>query len=125
MAGSVVTRARHGRGPGPRSGPASPSLFFLVCVAVAGAYGASTASRKILFVQTVQALTGPALVPAAHRATPADRPGLTSYSCRRRGRSPYRGGPLPWRRREWDSSTWTTRGWSSRRRAVTTGHARS
>ncbi|MGW5420493.1 DUF1304 domain-containing protein [Streptomyces sp. NPDC003943] len=37
-------------------------VFFLVCVAVAGAYGAATASRKILFVQTVPALIGLALV---------------------------------------------------------------
>ncbi|MFF0477735.1 DUF1304 domain-containing protein [Streptomyces sp. NPDC004284] len=41
-------------------------VFFLVCVAVAGAYGAATASRKILFVQTVPALIGLALVLAAH-----------------------------------------------------------
>ncbi|MER7171917.1 DUF1304 domain-containing protein [Streptomyces mesophilus] len=31
-------------------------IFFLACVAVAGLYGAATASRKILFVQTVPAL---------------------------------------------------------------------
>lgn len=31
-------------------------LFFLACVAVAGLYGAATASRKILFVQTVPAV---------------------------------------------------------------------
>ncbi|MFD1937281.1 MULTISPECIES: DUF1304 domain-containing protein [Nonomuraea] len=31
-------------------------VFFLVCVAVAGLYGAATASRKILFVQTVPAV---------------------------------------------------------------------
>ncbi|WP_229070346.1 DUF1304 domain-containing protein [Actinoplanes sp. DH11] len=30
-------------------------LFFLICVAVAGLYGAATASRRILFVQTVPA----------------------------------------------------------------------
>ncbi len=30
--------------------------FFLVCVAVAGIYGAMAASRKILFVQTVPAV---------------------------------------------------------------------
>lgn len=30
-------------------------VFFLVCVMVAGAYGAATASRRILFVQTVPA----------------------------------------------------------------------
>ncbi|MEU0199294.1 MULTISPECIES: DUF1304 domain-containing protein [unclassified Streptomyces] len=38
------------------------SVFFLVCVAVAGVYGAATASRKILFVQTVPALAALALV---------------------------------------------------------------
>ncbi|HET9168805.1 MAG TPA: DUF1304 domain-containing protein [Actinospica sp.] len=41
-------------------------LFFLACVAVAGIYGAATVSRKILFVQTVPALIGLALVLAAH-----------------------------------------------------------
>ncbi|GAA0318371.1 DUF1304 domain-containing protein [Streptomyces polychromogenes] len=40
-------------------------VFFLACVAVAGAYGAATASRKILFVQTVPALVALALVLAA------------------------------------------------------------
>lgn len=40
-------------------------VFFLTCVAVAGAYGAVTASRKILFVQTVPALIGLVLVLAA------------------------------------------------------------
>lgn len=30
-------------------------IFFLLCVAVAGLYGAATASRKILFVQTIPA----------------------------------------------------------------------
>ena len=30
--------------------------FFLLCVAVAGIFGAATASRKILFVQTVPAV---------------------------------------------------------------------
>ncbi|MET8139648.1 DUF1304 domain-containing protein [Sphaerisporangium sp. NPDC005288] len=41
-------------------------VFFLVCVAVAGAYGAATASRRILFVQTVPALAGLVLVLLAH-----------------------------------------------------------
>jgi putative membrane protein len=41
-------------------------VFFLVCVAIAGAYGAATASRKILFVQTIPALVALALVLAAH-----------------------------------------------------------
>ena len=31
-------------------------LFFLGCVAIAGVYGALTASRRIIFVQTVPAL---------------------------------------------------------------------
>lgn len=31
-------------------------VFFLVCVAVAGIFGAATASRRILFVQTVPAV---------------------------------------------------------------------
>jgi putative membrane protein len=41
-------------------------VFFLACVAVAGVYGAATSSRRILFVQTVPALMGLALVIAAH-----------------------------------------------------------
>lgn len=41
-------------------------VFFLACVAVAGVYGAATASRRIIFVQTVPALIGLALVFAAH-----------------------------------------------------------
>ncbi|GAA3391203.1 DUF1304 domain-containing protein [Streptomyces roseoviridis] len=41
-------------------------VFFLVCVAVAGVYGAATASRRILFVQTVPAVIALALVIAAH-----------------------------------------------------------
>lgn len=38
------------------------ALFFLGCVAVAGIYGAFTASSKILFVQTVPALIAVALI---------------------------------------------------------------
>lgn len=34
------------------------ALFFLICVAVAGIYGALTADKKILFVQTIPALAG-------------------------------------------------------------------
>ena len=30
-------------------------LFFLICIAIAGLFGAATASRKILFVQTLPA----------------------------------------------------------------------
>lgn len=37
-------------------------VFFLVCVAVAGIYGALTASRRILFVQTAPAALGLLLV---------------------------------------------------------------
>ncbi len=36
--------------------------FFLVCVAVAGLYGAATVSRRILFVQTVPAVVALAVV---------------------------------------------------------------
>jgi putative membrane protein len=32
------------------------SLFFLVCVAIAGIYGAATASKKIFFIQAFPAL---------------------------------------------------------------------
>ncbi|NJS38125.1 MAG: DUF1304 domain-containing protein [Rhodobacteraceae bacterium] len=38
------------------------AMFFLVCVAVAGIYGALTAARKILFVQTVPAVISMAAV---------------------------------------------------------------
>jgi putative membrane protein len=38
------------------------ALFFLGCVAVAGLYGAATAAKQILFVQTVPAGIGIALV---------------------------------------------------------------
>jgi putative membrane protein len=37
-------------------------VFFLVCVLIAGLYGAATASRKILFVQAIPAAIGLALV---------------------------------------------------------------
>ena len=33
-------------------------IFFLLCVAVAGLYGAATVSRRILFVQTVPSALG-------------------------------------------------------------------
>ncbi|WP_295849639.1 DUF1304 domain-containing protein [uncultured Xylophilus sp.] len=42
-------------------------LFFLGCVAVAGAYGAATVGRKILFVQTLPAAVGIALLLLATR----------------------------------------------------------
>jgi putative membrane protein len=48
-------------------------VFFLACVAMAGVYGAATASRRILFVQTVPAVVAPVLVPAARCATSAGR----------------------------------------------------
>jgi putative membrane protein len=34
---------------------AAVAAFFLICVAVAGVYGAATASRRILFIQAVPA----------------------------------------------------------------------
>jgi putative membrane protein len=37
-------------------------VFFLLCVAVAGLYGAKTVSRKIFFIQTVPAALGLALI---------------------------------------------------------------
>lgn len=37
-------------------------VFFLVCVAVAGLYGAATAKRSILFIQTVPAIFALALI---------------------------------------------------------------
>jgi putative membrane protein len=40
-------------------------LFFLACVAIAGVFGAATASRKILFVQAVPAAAAIALTLAA------------------------------------------------------------
>jgi putative membrane protein len=36
---------------------ANIAVFFLVCVAIAGVYGAITASKKIFFIQAVPALT--------------------------------------------------------------------
>lgn len=42
------------------------SVFFLACVAVAGLFGAATASRRIVFVQTVPAAVALVLVLAAH-----------------------------------------------------------
>lgn len=38
------------------------SVFFLLCVCVAGVYGAATANRKILVIQTLPAAIGLALV---------------------------------------------------------------
>lgn len=45
---------------GPAGQPVK--LFFLLCVLVAGVFGAATASRKILFVQALPAALGLALV---------------------------------------------------------------
>lgn len=42
-------------------------VFFLLCVLVAGLFGALTASRKILFIQAVPAALGLLLVMAAAR----------------------------------------------------------
>ena len=41
---------------------ASVKVFFLLCVLVAGLYGAATASRRILFIQAIPAAIGLALV---------------------------------------------------------------
>lgn len=40
-------------------------VFFLLCVLVAGLFGAATASRRILFIQAVPALVGLGLVALA------------------------------------------------------------
>jgi putative membrane protein len=40
----------------------SVKVFFLICVLIAGLYGAATASRKILFIQALPAAVGLALV---------------------------------------------------------------
>ena len=40
----------------------SVKVFFLLCVLVAGLYGAATASRRILFIQAIPAAIGLALV---------------------------------------------------------------
>lgn len=36
----------------------SIKVFFLMCIAIAGIYGAATAARKILYIQTIPALVG-------------------------------------------------------------------
>lgn len=41
---------------GPQGAGFAPATFFLGCIAIAGLYGAATASRRILFIQTVPAL---------------------------------------------------------------------
>lgn len=41
---------------GAFSGEFALKVFFLVCVAIAGLYGAATANRRILFVQTIPAV---------------------------------------------------------------------
>jgi len=38
------------------------ALFFLVCIAVAGIYGALTVEKKILFIQTVPSVLGIILI---------------------------------------------------------------
>ncbi|MFC0110249.1 DUF1304 domain-containing protein [Kibdelosporangium aridum] len=38
------------------------AVFFLICVMIAGLYGAATSSKRILFVQTVPATIGLVLV---------------------------------------------------------------
>jgi putative membrane protein len=49
----------------PAGGPAV-MIFFLSCVMIAGVYGAATAARKILFIQTVPAAIALGLVLAAY-----------------------------------------------------------
>ena len=44
-------------------------VFFLLCVLIAGLYGAATASRKILFVQALPAAVGLVLVWLSRGAT--------------------------------------------------------
>jgi len=44
------------------AGGTGVKVFFLLCVLVAGLFGAATASRKILFVQALPAAIGLALV---------------------------------------------------------------
>lgn len=48
-------------------GPAGHTVkvFFLLCVLVAGVYGAATANRRILFIQAVPAAVGLALLALA------------------------------------------------------------
>jgi putative membrane protein len=41
-------------------------LFFLICVIVAGSYGAATVSRRILYVQSIPATLGLIAVLIAH-----------------------------------------------------------
>jgi len=36
----------------------SIKIFFLLCITLAGIYGAATAARKILYIQTIPALIG-------------------------------------------------------------------
>lgn len=43
----------------------SIKVFFLVCIAIAGIYGAATAARKILYIQTIPAIIGLGLLFAA------------------------------------------------------------
>jgi putative membrane protein len=44
------------------AGGTATKVFFLVCVVIAGLYGAATASRKILYVQALPALIALLLV---------------------------------------------------------------
>lgn len=40
----------------------SITVFFLLCVAIAGLYGAATAARKIIYIQTLPAAIGLGLI---------------------------------------------------------------
>lgn len=41
-------------------------IFFLLCIMIAGLYGAATASKKILFIQALPAAIGLALIALAY-----------------------------------------------------------
>ena len=64
-------------------------VFFLLCVLVAGLYGAATASRKILFVQALPALVAhPPCCPDPCAASRDGRCGASSHSPIRRMAAP-------------------------------------
>ncbi len=61
QSGALQRLSRRRPDLGPHLGAAGFQIkvFFLLCVAIAGLYGAATASRKILFIQTVPARWSP------------------------------------------------------------------
>jgi putative membrane protein len=71
------------------------SLFFLVCVSIAGIYGALTADKKIFFVQALPALVGIALLAFSSGKTDGERqkekikkPEIAYYYLPNNGRHP-------------------------------------